>query len=73
MVEIDTLFQTKTAEKKPFGSAHTYTAYIRDYPPPPGAKNALQVMSIAACQEPIKWSLHLPYKPLEPTLSRVDL
>ena len=24
-------------------------------------------------QEPIKWSLHLPYKPLEPTLSRVDL
>ena len=24
-------------------------------------------------QEPIKWSLHLPYKPLESTLSRVDL
>ena len=24
-------------------------------------------------QEPIKWSLHLPYKPLEPTLSRVYL
>ena len=24
-------------------------------------------------QEPIKWSLHLPYMPLEPTLSRVDL
>ena len=32
MVEIDTLFQTKTAEKKPFGTAHTYTAYTRDYP-----------------------------------------
>ena len=24
-------------------------------------------------QEPIKWSLHLPYKPLQSTLSRVDL
>ena len=24
-------------------------------------------------QEPIKWSLHLPYKPLASTLSRVDL
>ena len=49
MVEFDTLFQTKTAEKKTFGAAHTYTAYIRDYPPPPpGAKNALQVMSLAA-------------------------
>ena len=35
MVEFDTLFQTKTAEKKTFGAAHTYTAYIRDYPPPP--------------------------------------
>ena len=32
MVEIDTLFQTKTAKKKTaFGAAHTYTAYIRDY------------------------------------------
>ena len=37
MVEIDTLFQTKTAEKPliPFGTAHTHIAYIRDYPPPP--------------------------------------
>ena len=25
------------------------------------------------CQEPMKWSLHLPYKPSESTLSRVDL
>ena len=33
MVEIDILFQTKRARKKPFGTAHTYTAYIRDYPP----------------------------------------
>ena len=24
-------------------------------------------------QEPIKWSLHLPYKPLESTFSRADL
>ena len=48
MVEIDTLFQTKTDKKTPFGAAHTYTAYIRDYPPPAGAKNALQIMSLAA-------------------------
>ena len=34
MVEIDTLFQTKTAKKNiPFGAAHAYTAYIRDDPP----------------------------------------
>ena len=48
MVEIDTLFQTKTAKKKniPFGAAHTYIAYIRDCPA--GPKNALQIMSLAA-------------------------
>ena len=46
MVEIDTLFQTKTAKKNPFSAAHTYTAYIRDYSP--GAKNTLQIMSLAA-------------------------
>ena len=47
MVEIDTLFQTKTAKKSiPFGAVHTYIAYIRDYPP--GVKNALQIMSLAA-------------------------
>ena len=47
MVEIDTLFQTKTAKKNiPFGAAHAYIAYIRDYPPE--AKNALQIMSLAA-------------------------
>ena len=50
---------TKTAKKKiPFGAAHTYITYMRDYPAPPppththtpptGAKNALQIMSLAA-------------------------
>ena len=55
MVKIDTLFQTKTAKEKiPFGAAHTYIVYIRDYPPPPappppgGAKNALPIISLAA-------------------------
>ena len=53
MVEIDTLFQTKTAKKTiPFGTAHTYIAYIRESPPPRGggggAKNSLQIMSLAA-------------------------
>ena len=45
-----TLFQTKTAKKTiPFGAAHTYIAYVRDYPPPPsGVKNAWQIMSLAA-------------------------
>ena len=47
MVEIDTLFQTETAKKTiPFGAAHTYIAYMRDYPH--GVKNALQIMSLAA-------------------------
>ena len=45
MVEIDTLFQTKTA-KKPYPLAHTYIAHISDYPH--GAKNALQIMNLAA-------------------------
>ena len=31
------------------------------------------IIIIIIIQEPIKWSLHLPYKPLESTLSRVDL
>ena len=50
MFEIDTLFQIKTAKKKtPFGAAHTCIAYIREFPPPPpGAKNALQITSLAA-------------------------
>ena len=47
---IDTLFQNKTAQKNiPFGAAHTYIVYIGDYPPPPPrAKNAWQIMSLAA-------------------------
>ena len=49
MVETDTLFQTKTAKKNiPFGAARTFIAYIRDYPSPPGAKNALQIISLPA-------------------------
>ena len=51
IVTIDTLFQTKTA-KKPYPLAlhiPIYLAYLREYPPPPtGAKNALQIMSLAA-------------------------
>ena len=40
MVEIDTLFQTKTAKKNiPFGAAHTYIAYIRGYPQHKGTTN----------------------------------
>ena len=36
MVEIDTLFQTKTAKKTiPFGAAHTYIAFYKEVPPPP--------------------------------------
>ena len=40
MLEIDTLFRTKMAKKNiPFGTAHTYIAYIREYAPsPPGRK-----------------------------------
>ena len=38
MVEIETLFQTRTATKNiPFGAVHTYIAYIRDYPSPPNS------------------------------------
>ena len=32
-------FQTKKAQKTiPFGTAHTYVAYIREYPPPPSLR-----------------------------------
>ena len=48
MVELDILFQTKTAKKNiPFGAAHNYVAYIRDYPPPLRTKSALHIMSLA--------------------------
>ena len=45
-------FRPKQLKKKiPFGAAHTYIPYIRDYTPPPptstGVKNALQIMSLA--------------------------
>ena len=53
MVEIDTLFQTKTAEN--------HTLWRRTYPykglppPPPGAKNSLQIKSLNAyASEPKK-------------------
>ena len=52
MVKIDILFQTKTTKKNiPFGTAHTlylYSLYIGNPPPPPRAKNALQIMSLTA-------------------------
>ena len=35
-------------QTSPFGAAHTDIAYIKDYPPPPGAKNVLQIMNLAA-------------------------
>ena len=44
MVEIETLFQTKTA-KKTYPLAHNYIGYMRDYPPP-RAKNLLQIISL---------------------------
>ena len=59
MVEIDTL---KTAKKKPpkknipFAAAHTYIAYIRDYPPPPspGEKRVADLSLAAFASETIK-------------------
>ena len=46
MVEIDTLFQTKTAKKKRtlWRGTYLYSLYKGL---PPGAKNALQIMSLA--------------------------
>ena len=48
MLEIDTLFQTKTAEKPliPFGAAHTHITYILGTTP--RGENALQIMSLTA-------------------------
>ena len=53
MVEIDTLFQIKTAEKKHTLWRGTYLNSLNKglSPPPPhpaGTKNALQIMSLAA-------------------------
>ena len=51
MVEIDTLFQTKTAKKHTlWRRTYLYSLY-KGLPPPlpfPGAKNGLQIMSLAA-------------------------
>ena len=44
MVETDTRFQTKTAEKNiSFGAAHTHAAYVRDFPPRPPARGEKRV------------------------------
>ena len=37
-------FKPKQLKKKPFGAAHNYTAYIRDYPPPPGRKTRCRLL-----------------------------
>ena len=61
MVEIDTLFQTKMAEKTPFGTAHTYIAF-EGTTSRAGAKNALQIMSLTAhTSETNKPQTSLPY------------
>ena len=39
MDKVYTCFQTKTAQKTPpLGAAHTYMAYLREYPSPPGGQ-----------------------------------
>ena len=80
MAKIDTLFMTKTAEKPyPLGPhMHTYIAHIREYPTPPGLIVNYKTIPLLSSlnkvrHEPIIWSRHLLYKPLESTLSRVDL
>ena len=46
MVEIDTLYQTKNNTF--YRGTYLYSLYKGLPPPPPGAKNALQIMSLAA-------------------------
>ena len=41
-------FRPKRLKTIPFSAAHTYMVYMREYPTPPHAKNALQIMSFAA-------------------------
>ena len=49
MVELDTLFQTETAKNHTlWRRTYLYSLYKGVPPPPSGAKNALQVMSLAA-------------------------
>ena len=40
MGKVYTRLQTKTAQKPHNGTKHTYIAYIREYPPPPGCLRA---------------------------------
>ena len=48
MVEIDTLFQTETAKNHTlWRCTYLYSRY-KGVPPPSGANNVLQVMSLAA-------------------------
>ena len=60
MVEIDTLKKAKKKPPKkkiPFAAAHTYIAYIRDYPPPPpspGEKRVADLSLAAFASETIK-------------------
>ena len=58
MVEIDTLFQTKTAKKTFWRGTYLYSLYKGL--PPPGAKNALQIMSLAAYESETNkaWMIH---------------
>ena len=62
MVEIDTLFQTKTAKKKHTLWRRTYLySLYKGLPPLPGVKNALQIMSLVAyASETNKLSYPLP-------------
>ena len=41
-------FRPKRLKTIPFSAAHTYMVYMREYPTPLHAKNALQIMSFAA-------------------------
>ena len=41
-------FRPKRLKTIRFSAAHTYMVYMREYPTPPHAKNALQIMSFAA-------------------------
>ena len=54
MGEIDTLFQAKTAENHTlWRRTYPYRLYKGLPPPPPGAKNALQIMSLLETKKPL--------------------